>query len=371
MKNIFRKFAESKFQELATLSYTEFDDFDKIVSKKGFDVYRDLKYDEQIKFCLTIKKFLILSSGYEITPANDSTQAVEQRDFVENNFQNMDKSFSNVLYQFMSALDYGFSAAELLWKKKEEKIVLKDIKIKLPWDVNFEYDDYGNLTKLLINSEEMPMNKFVIYSFMEQFGDKKGESDLKAAYNAWWFKNNVWKFWARHLERFGSPIVKGHIPPGVSEKETDKFHAIINRLHNIVGVILPRAKTGEEFDFELVESKREGGAQFVEALENVDGRIARALLLPRLIGATKESFGSYALGYEQFRMFYKLFIFISDNFSEEVINRQVIKRLIDYNYTEPLYPKFKILELKEEAVKEMIEKLDYPGFPSDKNNEKK
>ena len=336
------------FRPLSKLDSWQYESFDKVVQQKGLEVYRDLKYDEQVKFCLLIKKFLILSAGWEVVGGGE-----EERGFLTENLKSLDKSFSNILFQLMSALDYGFSVAELMWEKKEGKIWLKDVRVKFPWDVGFSYDEYGNLVKLKISYEEMPMNKFVIYSFMEQFGNKSGESDLKAAYNAWWFKNNIWKFWARHLERFGSPIVKGHVPPGSMKDESDKFFAIINRLHHIVGVLLPRSKTGEEFDFELVESKREGGQQFVSAIDNADARIARSLLIPQLFGSTKTGFGSYALGLQQFKVVYKFLTFISSSFAEEVVQRQIINRLLSYNFIKPDFPLFHFKPMEEEVLKEI------------------
>ncbi len=350
--------------ELGSLDSSEFQGLDKVSQAKTYKVYQDLSYDEQVKFCLSIKKLLILSEGWEIIPFDDSPQAKEQSDFVQYNFDEINHSFSNILYQMMSALDYGFSVSEILWRRKDEKypqkVLLKDLKLKFPWDCEFFYDGFGNLNKLEIKGKEVPINKFVIFSYMEQFGNKAGESDLKSCYNAFWFKANIWKFWSRHLERFGSPIVKGHVPPGASTEETNKFFAIINRLHHIVGVILPRKNTGEEFDFELVESKREGGQQFVEAMENVDGRISRALLMPRLIGSTKENFGSYALGVEQFAMFYRLFSFIAQNFSDEVINRQIVRKLIDYNFPVRLYPKFKIKPISQSYVATVLKEIQQP-----------
>jgi len=359
--------------ELATLDSSEFNSLDKITQLKGVEVFQEMSYDEQVKFCLTVKKLLILSEGWEIVPADETPVAKEQSDFIQYNFDNLSHSFGSVLYQLMSALDYGFSVAEILWRKNDEvypqNYLLKDFKVKFPWDCDFFYDEFGNLNKLEIKNKEMPLNKFIIFSYNEQFGNKSGESDLKACYNAWWFKTNIWKFWSRHLERFGSPIVKGHVPPGATTDETNKFFAIINRLHHIVGVILPRKNTGEEFDFELVESKREGGRQFSEAMENVDGRISRGLLMPRLLGATKEVFGSYALGVEQFKMFYKIFLFIANNFSEEVINRQVIKQTIDYNFPVRLYPKFKIKPISAEYAEAVLKEVKKDGSdtpPSEK-----
>jgi phage gp29-like protein len=347
-------------KELARMDSYEYTDFDKVVQKKGLEVYREMKYDDQVKFCLLLKKFLILAAGWEIDGTNE-----EQVNFVRDSFKKLDRSFSTILFEMLTAIDYGFSVSELIWEKEKNaipsRVLLKNIKAKFPWDVEFNYDDYGNLLEeegLMISSEPMPLDKFVIYSFMEEFGNKLGESDLKGVYSAVWFKKIVWKFWARHLERFGSPIVKGHVPTGTSEQESTKFKAMITRLHNIVGLVLPRNKGGEEFDFELVETKREGGGQFLEAIENADNRIGRGLLIPTLFGASKQQFGSYALGVEQFKVVYKFLSFLGANFAEEAINRQVVKRMIDYNFVTPEYPVFRFKPLDVELVKDFVEMND-------------
>lgn len=361
-------------KELAKIDSAEFVDFDKVSAKKTVQVYLEMRYDEQVKFCLLMKKFLILASGWEVVPADETPEAKEQADFVracfDDTFGSLDQSFGTILYQMLSAIEYGYSVSEKLWKRMNvpvygDRIVLKNIKTKFPWDIEFKYDEFGGLKSFTIKGEEMPIEKFVIWSYMGDFGNMSGESDLKAVYNAWWFKNIVWKFWARHLERFGSPIVKGHVPSGASQAEKDMFFRIINRLHQCAGVMLPRTAIGkEEFDFELVESKREGGGQFSDAMENADGRIARGFNMPRLIGATKEQFGSYALGFEQFRIVYKFVKFVADTFSQDAIGRQVVRPLINYNYAVPKYPKFKIKEFDEATFKAMISDAGEVTFPS-------
>jgi len=345
-----------QFKELAGLDSAEFQEFDKVVKAKGTQkVYRDLKYDEQVKFCLLIKKFLILAPGWTLTKAEEGGE--EEYDFVINNLGSLRKSFNNILFQILSAFEYGFSCSEELWKKEDGKIMLDDIKVKFPWDVEFAYDEFGNLNELKISDSKCPIYKFVIYSFMEQFDNKSGESDLKACYSAWWFKSNIWKFWSRHLERFGSPIVKGHTPAGTSEEENSKFYVVLNRLHHIVGMILPRSRTGEEFDFELVESSREGAQQFVSAMENADARIARSLLIPQLFGASKSNFGSYALGGLQFKVVYQFLSFLATTIADEVVQRQIIKRLVDYNFNEPKYPTFSFNPFAEDIVEKAIEEV--------------
>jgi len=346
-----------EMREIAKTDTSDYLNFDRIVQTKGYRIYREMKYDDQVKFCLFYKKLLILSAGWKIIPYDESEAALNVKTFVEDVISSMSKSFFSILYQFLSAFDFGFSVGELIWDRtKDGKYVIRNIKVKPPWEIEFEFDEYGNLSQLWINNEKMPIPKFVIYSFMEQFGNIRGEADLKAAYSGWWLKQNIWKFWKRHFERFGSPIVKGHVPPGATKEEQDKFFSLINRIHHLTGIMLPRNRTGEEFDFEIVETKREGSSAFVEAMTVADEKIARALLIPRLFGGTKESFGSYALGREQFDIVYKSLNYIGNAFAEEVINRQVFKPLVDYNFApaQRFYPRMVFNEITRETAEGML-----------------
>jgi len=141
---------------------SEFEDLDKIIQEKGLKFYSKLLYDEQVKFCLGIKKFLILSGGWEIIPRDDKPESIEQAKFIQDNFNSLKRAFSSVLYSILTALDYGFSISEMIFKEENNKLVLSDIKTKLPWIFSFEYDDYGNLTKIFAYGEEIPREKFII-----------------------------------------------------------------------------------------------------------------------------------------------------------------------------------------------------------------
>jgi len=355
-------------KDLGKIDSSEFEDFDKIVAKKGYAVYRDMLYDEQIKCCLIMKKFLILSSGYTIEPFDDSAEAAVQAKFVKDNFDNTATYFDNILLGTLSSLEYGFSLGEIIWKfddwENSKRILLDNIKFKFPWDIDMDYDGYGNLIEVKIANEPVKMDKFILYSYMEQFGNKAGESDLKAVYDSYWLKKQITKFHARYLERFSSPIVKGHVPPGATDTETNRFYVLINRLTNIVGILLPRTKHGEEFDFELVETKRAGGNQFITAVDQCNTREAIGMLIPRLFGVSKENFGSYALGVEQFKIVYKFLSFIGSGLANDVINRQLIRRMIDYNFPVHLYPKLVFNPLDIALVKDAIEETR-PDYPSD------
>lgn len=358
--NQFKKIKASLLKEYSILDIG-WSSIDKVTQLKGYEAYRDLKIDEQIKFCLFIKKILIIGKNYDIEGGTD-----EQRSFLKENIESLEPTLFSTLWNIMTAIDYGFSVSEILWEKRDGKIWLKGIKTVAPWDVDFEYDEFGHLQKMTISGEEMPIDKFLIISYFSEFGSLKGFPELASAWNPYYFKKMVQKFWLKHLERFGSPIIKGKVPKSASDEEVEKFFEDLNRLHFQTGIVIPQGRDqAENFDFELLESKREGGSQFYDAMEYSDNRIAKAFLLPSLFGASSIRFGSYALADKQFEVVYKIIASLQENLVS-ALNKKVIKPLIQFNYGVKEVPKLKFIPFTKEEltaiVKEMSKEFKKGGY---------
>ena len=91
---------------------------------------------------------------------------------------------------------------------------------------------------------------------------------------------------------------------------------------------------------------RGGDAGFAEAIRQHNLMITRAHLVPDLLGFSEMS-GSYALG----RSHFDVFLWVLERTRrqiEEVINEQLIKQLVDYNYIADSYPKFRFKPMTED-----------------------
>lgn len=338
-KKLFRIFQEDKSTTVESankptdykpIQIQEAYELDEIASRKGLGIYRTMRLDDQVRACSDIKKTLILTSGWKVVGKNQ-----EQVDFIYSCISNLPKSFNKKLKNIMTAYDYGFSITEIVYEKVFDKIYLKNLKTHSPLSCDFSINEFGDVVGVNIGGQTYPKERFVIYSFNDEFENPYGNSDLKSAYSAYFFKQVVWKFWAKHLEGFGSPLIIGKIPPSASKDDKLKFEDIINNIHFKTAVILPRSEvTKEEFSIELLESKREGGSQFKDAINNADERIVRALLFPRLFGLTTERWGSYALGQSQFSIVYSVIEELQSDLAEE-LNKQLIRRLLNLNFVTP------------------------------------
>ena len=288
-------------------------------------MYDQMRIDDQVKACLTLKKFATLAPSYQIIPASDDEQDVEVAEFVEYCFNKMQGNLSDNLYEILTALDYGFSITEINYKTFDSgihqgKIGLKNLKTKRPHHYQFAVDEYSNLLKDGIVYQEggadkkYPVNKFLVFSYQKEFGNHFGTSDLRPAYRGYWSKDVLIKMWNIYLERFANPTVLGRY----KTNDPSARQSLRNILDNLT------AKTSithrmEEFDIQLLESSRNATGDFETALNFYNKAIARSILIPDRLMADGET-GAYSQAKIHFDVFLWVIQKLRMDLEENVMN---------------------------------------------------
>ena len=108
---------------------------DSLLGRKGFPIYDQMRIDDQVKACLTLKKFATLAPNYEILPASNDEQDIEVADFVTYCFEKMQGSMIDNVLEIMTALDYGYSITEINYKTFTSGKY--DGKISIPKDTQY------------------------------------------------------------------------------------------------------------------------------------------------------------------------------------------------------------------------------------------
>ena len=221
---------------------------DSLIRKKGgLNVYDDMRQDEQVKACLTLKKQAVLSPGWNILPATANEVDKAPANFIKYCFSCIPGTINNAIRNILTAMDYGYSITEKNWQiidKGEYKgnIGLSSLKTRHPHSFQFELDEFGNLKdngliQITVNKEvRLPANKFIIYSYQKEFGNIYGLSDLRPAYRNWWSKDNIIKFWNIYIERYGQPITVGEY----TSNSPDSISSLKTILKNIQNKNSPR-----------------------------------------------------------------------------------------------------------------------------------
>ena len=311
---------------------------DTLLGRKGFPIYDQMRIDDQVKACLTLKKFATLAPNYEILPASNDEQDVEVADFVSYCFDKMQGSLIDATLEMMTALDYGYSITEINYKTFDSgihqgKIGLKNLKTKQPYYYRFAVDEFSNLLKDGIvydkGGEEKyyPTSKFLVFSYQKEFGNHYGTSDLRPAYRGYWSKDVLIKMWNIYLEGFANPTIIGKY------KSNDPSGR--NNLRNILDNLT--AKTSithrmDEYDIGLLESTRASTNDFNTALNFYNKSIARSILIPDRLMAEGDT-GAYSQAKIHFDVFLWVIQKLRQDIEETVMNEQLIKRLVSYNYS--------------------------------------
>jgi len=325
---------------------------DTLIGRKGFYVYDQMRVDDQVKACLTLKKFATLAPNYQIIPASNDEKDKEIADFVRYSFNRVEGNIIDSLLEILTALDYGYSITEINFKTFEHgefkgKIGLKNLKTKQPHNYRFEVDKFSNLQNIIysegMEDSKYPLNKFLIFSYQKEFGNWYGTSDLRPAYRGYWSKDVLIKMWNIYLERFANPTVLGKYK---SNDPTSR-----NNLRNILDNLT--AKTSithrmDEFDIGLLESSRNATGDFQTALNFYNKTIARSILIPDRLMAEGET-GAYSQAKIHFDVFLWVIQKLRLDLEDGVMAEQLIKRLVAFNYANVQeLPKFKFNPMTDE-----------------------
>jgi phage gp29-like protein len=320
---------------------------DEIIRRQGWKTYNEMLHDDQVKACLAFKKILVTGREYELVPQDENNpKSVEAAKFIE---WCLNKAcFDNALYEAASAVEYGYSLAELVWTRDvfngKQVVCLEKIAHRDPRELYLQIDPHGNYTgvKQISMGQEVQLapEKTWLYSYNKRFGNIYGDSDLRSAYRAWWAKKFIINFWNVFLERMGSPMMIMKYPQGASTDLKNLLKKILKTLASNTEVLVP-----EGVEVDLLEAQRSGNASYEEALAFHNSAIARSMLLGALLALDGSNTRTSSNG-EDFihvRLIFKMADMISRQLADSFM-QQVARQLIALNYgedqVETLMPRF-------------------------------
>lgn len=348
---------------------------DELIGRRGYAIYDLMQRDAQIQACLMIKKLAVLSRGWEVHPASEDSRDVQVADFVRFALDEMRGTIIDVLFNVLDALAKGFSVMEMNYcvldkEPHRGRVGLASIKAKDPSTFAFDTDEFMNvrgLTRTVASFDRLRMlsssesrgvlspEKFVVYSYMPRYESPYGTSDLRAAYKHYWSKDVLTRFMNLYLEKYGSPTVRGAYKRGTPKQAQEELLKVLDRIQQRTAIVIP-----EDVQIELLEATRGGEAGYLQAIEFHDKQIARAILCQTLMTDEGTRVGSFALAKVHLDVLKMCLRKLKRDLEESVMQEQVIKRLVDYNFTVSAYPTFSLGPLEDTDVVQLsgvIEKL--------------
>jgi phage gp29-like protein len=311
---------------------------DDLLSQKGLAIYDEMQKDTQVRCCLNTKKFAVLAKGWDVLPASNEPADVEIARFVKFCLEDMRGSVQDALFKVLDSVAKGFSIAEINYKVISDgpyagMIGLDSLKAKDPAAFGFDMDEFLNIRALTHlrqgfgGQADLPVEKFIIYTYMPQYELPHGQSDLRAAYKHWWSKEVILKFWNMYLEKFGMPTAKGTYRRGTPKDQQDELLRVLDKIQQETAIVVP-----EDVAIELLEAQRRGDAGYRDAVEFHNKQIAKAILGQTLTSDEGTRVGSLALARVHQDVLYFYLEKLKRDLEESVMREQLIRRLVEMNY---------------------------------------
>ncbi len=324
---------------------------DNLIGKKGHAIYRRMMLDEQVKAVVKFKRDAITSRKFVFDVDREKLgdeEADRRIALCESIVTQMQGNFTDALNGIMTAMFQGVSYSEKNFAQiqYDNKTYwgIDTIRLK-PFDTfEFIVDDFGNAEKLVQEisgrRQDIDITKMIHHVQNPEYDAQYGQSELREAYRAWFSKDMAITFYNMWMERSASGFkwIKTTAIAG-----TPAYIALQNVLTNTVngaGMILGG---NDEFNIQFPTAN----VPFKEAIDMHDLGIARALLVPNLMGITPAGqTGSYSQSDTQLEAF--LWTLDQDAARlEEAINEQCFRQLGEVNFGDDYWPRLKFQPISE------------------------
>jgi hypothetical protein len=346
--------------------------------RSAFLVYEKMRRsDADVKAALLACKLPIRAADYQIVPGRKQNEegfelaktiADEVRENLLGGLESptstgcwVTQNFETVKENALLCLDFGCAAHEDLWHIDGDKVRLRKLAPRLPYTFyRYHVDDDGesllyleqygyrgnNFVNVLVPAEK------IAYFVNDMEGAYfYGRSVLRAAYQHWYIKSQLYRIDAISIERNGLGVPTIKQGPNVSAEDRKAAQNWVQMLaaHESTGLSLPN---GWEF---LLTGTTGRVRDPQSSIQHHSEMIMRSVLANFLsLGSTQT--GSRALGGSMRDFFYLSLEALSRKIDETITNTS-IRRLVDYNYQ---VKESKSREVEESRTGNRQSKLPYP-----------
>ena len=354
------------YAENALLTSFDYVDYnpDDLIGRKGYKVYQTMMTDEQVKAVVRFRRDSITGRtwGFEDNSSLSDAENAKRKEVLTAILKKVDGSFKTKLDAMMSSLTCGFSMVEksfdLMDIGGKQWYGIKSL-TKKPFDsFYFKLDNFGQLVgveqRLGAYSADLKLKDFVHHVHNADVHPYYGQSELREAYRAYWSKDithhlqNVWLERAAAGFTIAKPL-KGKTLT-LKSPEYTAIKSVLSNLRSNASVLFPA-------DMDITIIHPSDTQAFDRAITGHDKAIAKALLMPNLLGLSEQGpGGSRALGDTQLEAF--LWILDSESMGlVETVNEQLIADLARLNFPDGLFPRWILMDLSEKKSMEQLDKF--------------
>jgi SPP1 gp7 family putative phage head morphogenesis protein len=318
-----------------------------------YSIYEDMLIDDQVSVCVNIKRDLIVGSGWSIVTEEDGQEEI-QADVDKALREDSELPIDDMLEEIISAYNFGFSISEKVFKNRSDgSLTLKYAKTRHPSTWTIHTDKLGNVERYEQHGSETSIDvdpaSVLHYINNPNWQNPYGRSDLRAAYNAWFTKRQIIRYYAIFLEKAASPTPVARYDKGAPPTAVTAIFNAIKKLQTNTALTIPK-----DIELEFLQSSSAGEA-YVKGINIFNMFIGRALLIPDLLGfqGDETSGGSYSLGKDQLEILFK-HIARRRSTLESLVNKHLVRPIVVANHGFiDNYPKFTLNPISEQTAIEL------------------
>ncbi len=334
-----------------------YDNPDVLVQQQQLQRYADMMTDAEVRSAINAKRFAVISADWDIVPAGNSAMDKEIAEFVKYNFMTCEGTISGIWFQLLKSLADGYAISEMCFEpcrtgQYSGKWRMNKVRNKNVIDYEFGLDHAGNVVDLWLGYRaprpmQMPLWKFLIYTYQPEYDAVFGRSDLRAVHQNWWYKILLLKLAAVYAEMIAFPIRVGKYPQGQGAAKTGLFNVLKGTGGNRNTIVVP-----DDFDIKFENGSSQPSIDlFDKLIAYHDAQIEKGIVGQTLTsGESKVGGGSAALGtvHQDTKEDYVTFLRVD---SQDFTTDKPVKRIVDINYASvDNYPRFVWVPRKNKIV---------------------
>ncbi len=237
----------------------------------NLETFERVLTDYEVQSVLGQRRLALVGKDWSVEAASESPEDVAAADYQREVLEAL--NWDDINDKMHYGIFYGFSVAELMYKRDGPRITVSDIKVRNR--KRFRYDAKGRLRLLTRNSpaqgDIMPPGKF--WTFATGGDNSDNPYGIGLAHWLYWptyFKNNGVKFWMIFLDKFAMPTALGRHDFGDDRKKIGKLLEALEAIHTDSGVAIP---SGVEIS--LLEAIRSGTTDYETFCKYMDSAIQK------------------------------------------------------------------------------------------------
>lgn len=334
---------------------------------KGVSTYQDMLREPYVKAALRNLKFEVLSNKWKIVPPSDSADDVKRAEELETNLHELEgQTFIETMYAMLDALDCGYSITEKVMKENDGKYDYRKFKSLDTYYYRFGTNEYSNIDAVVAHNvtnlapeTQFDPRFFVIYTNMPRYSNPYGTSELRAAYRAFWYKDNVWKFRAIYMERYGVPPLIGKIDSAMWETVKDQMLTVMKQMQVESAIVLPK-----DMEIQAMDYSMQSTAEYESSIEQLNKEILVGILGSFMTVDVSAKTGARAHAEVHEDVMVRAAQYMAHQL-EDVINEQIVRPWYDLRVVGKEYGRFEFIredDFDRESEAKAIETLVKAGL---------